>query len=132
MTHPNGTHSRSFHLHVAQWSDTPERLRWSATRTVWAMGRTAQSGLLAEGEMELDYDPGALREVAGTLLGAALGAYIDALGPSSVRTVAQGRVFCPCGKPADHTGADPDSPEWACRVGYAHGQVGPSPAGGGR
>lgn len=116
--HPSGTHSRSFHLHVAQWSDSPEKLRWSATRTVWATGAKAQSGLLMEGEMELDYDARTVREVAATLLGAALGAYLDGLGPSSVRTAASAALFCNCGKPASHVDADPDGPDWACRVGH--------------
>src|SRR5664279_4393045 len=123
MTHPQGSHSRSCHLHVAQWSDVPEKLRWSATRTVWATGKSAQSGLLMEGEMELDYDACSLREVAGTLLGAALGAYIDALGPSSVRTATGGVLFCECGKPASHTESDPDGPDWACRVGHDHARA---------
>ena len=118
MTHVAGSHSRSFHLHVSQQSNEPERLRWSVTRTVWATGRPAQSALLEEGELRHAHDHNEMRQVAGELLDAALAAYAGTVWPSGPGTAGGTIALCECGKPASHVDSDPDGNDWACRVGY--------------
>lgn len=65
-------HRRHFHLHLNQDTGRPGQIRWSITRSLWAMGEGSRAATLATGTLDLLATEGTPLHTARVLLRAVI------------------------------------------------------------
>lgn len=64
-----------YHLHLTYDTSRPESIRWSVTRSWWALGKNGQSAVLATGRSDVIVGQASVHEVALALLRVGTEAY---------------------------------------------------------